>query len=86
MIDSQSVKTTVSGGPSGYDAGKRINGRKRHLTVDTEESPIVLAVHTADIQHRNAAPDLIAELLRKAHKGSKVFVDRGYGAPSCALP
>ena len=42
VIDSQSVKTTESGGPSGYDAGKRINGRKRHLTVDTEGSPIVL--------------------------------------------
>jgi hypothetical protein len=35
VIDSQSVKTTEAGGPRGYDAGKKINGRKRHLLVDT---------------------------------------------------
>ena len=57
-VNSQSVKTTESGGPSGYDAGKRINGRKRHLTV-TEGSPIVLAVHSADVQDRDAAADVI---------------------------
>jgi hypothetical protein len=34
-IDTQSTKTTESGGPRGYDAGKKVMGRKRHATVDT---------------------------------------------------
>ena len=60
VLDSQSVKTTEAGGPRGYDAGKKINGRKRHLLTDTLGLPVAAAVHPADIQDRDGAPIVLA--------------------------
>ena len=53
VIDSQSAKTTRSGGPRGYDAGKKIKGRKRHLLVDKMGLLIAAIAHRADIQDRD---------------------------------
>jgi transposase len=55
VIDSQSVKSSEAGGPCGFDAGKKVKGRKRHIVTDTQGHFVGLQVHTADIQDRDGA-------------------------------
>ena len=59
VIDSQSAKTTESGGPKGFDAGKKIKGRKRHIVTDTLGHLVGLVVHSAGIQDRDGAPAVL---------------------------
>ena len=59
VIDSQSGKTTESGGICGYDAGKKVKGRKRHIITDTLGLMLYVMVHTADIQDRDGAVDVL---------------------------
>jgi putative transposase len=55
IIDSRTVKTTEVGGRRGYDAAKKVNGRKRHLVVDTLGLSLAVVVHPANVQDSDGA-------------------------------
>ena len=80
IIDSQTVKVAhTCNNEVGYDAGKRIKGRKRHIITDTLGCLLLVVVHGAEIQDRNGIKMLLPELKDKIWHGiKKIFADAGY--------
>lgn len=81
ILDSQSVKTCESGGPSGFDAAKKVKGRKRHIVVDVLGLLVAAMVHTADIQDRQGGTHVLEAAYRCFASLLLVWADAGYRGP-----
>jgi putative transposase len=77
-LDSQSVKTTSVGGVRGYDSGKRVKGRKRHILVDTMGLLLMVVVTAASVSDAKGARLLLARLGGCGKKLRRIWVDGGY--------
>ena len=71
---------------SGYDAGKKIKGGKRHIVTDTGGLPVAVMAHEADIRDRAGAPDVLASTAISYPWPSHIFADGGYGGRPGASP
>lgn len=83
VLDAQSTRSSPQGGESGYDAGKKVKGRKRHLVVDTLGLLLAVSVTAASVQDRDGAHPVVAATMAKYPGVKTLFVDSGY-AGRCA--
>lgn len=83
IIDAQSTRSTAQGGNTGFDAGKKVKGRKRHLVVDTLGLLLAVTVTAASVQDRDAAAAVVAQACTKVPGLHKLFADGAYGG-KCA--
>jgi len=79
IVDSQSVKTTGVGGEQrGYDGGKKIDGRKRHLLVDTEGFVLKVKVHSAKVMDYEVIKSLLERAGERFPRLSHLWLDSAY--------
>ena len=78
IIDSQSVKTPDQAGERGYDAGKKVSGRKRHVAVDTLGLLLAIMITPASVQDRDAAKSLVKGLVDTFGRVQLIWADGGY--------
>lgn len=83
IIDSQSTRSTAQGGSTGFDAGKKVKGRKRNLVVDTLGLLLAVTITAASVQDRDTAATVVAQACTKVPGLKKLYTDGAYGG-QCA--
>jgi putative transposase len=83
VLDSQSNRSSPQGGEAGFDAGKKVKGRKRHIVVDTLGVVLAVTVTAASVQDRDGAPAVVAQACDAHPTLQKLWVDSSY-AGECA--
>lgn len=78
IIDAQSTRSSPQGGPHGYDAGKKVKGRKRHLVVDTLGLLLAVSVTAASVQDRDGARAPVARACQTAPTITRLYADGAY--------
>lgn len=83
VIDAQATRSSPQGGEAGFDGGKKIKGRKRHVVVDTLGLLLAVTVTAASVQDRDGAAEVVAQACRKAPTIERLYTDAAYGG-QCA--
>lgn len=84
IIDSQSTRSTAQGGNTGFDAGKKVKGRKRNIVVDSLGLVLAVTITAASVQDRDTAAEVVAKVCEKVPGLKKLYTDGAYGGKRAA--